>query len=121
MLNISLLYGGVFVSTAGQKQFWPQHFKDDTQSQKERYSSFQIACRSGADRVTFEGKTDQQIKSQYNDLLKRKRENNADEGPSASGSSPPVIEQEYQQLVSFVQKFRCDRVSLPACLTPCRV
>ena len=87
--------------TAGQKQIWAMHYKGDAAALKERNRSFELASQSGADRVTFEGKSDHQIRTQFNDLLKRKRGNDAEEGPSASGSSPPAIDDEYEALVSF--------------------
>ena len=89
------------IMTAGQKQIWAMHYKGDAAALKERNRSFELACQSGADRVTFEGKSDHQIRTQFNDLLKRKRGNDTEEGPSASGSSPPAIDDEYKALVSF--------------------
>ena len=91
--------------TAGQKQIWALHYKGDAAAQKDRNRSFELECQTGPDKITFEGKSDQQIKTQYNDLLRRKRGNNSQEGPSASGSSPPAIDDEYQALVSFFYCF----------------
>ena len=91
--------------TAGQKQIWALHYKGDAAAQKERNHSFELACHTGPDNITFEGKSDLQIKTQYNDLLRRKRGNDSQEGPSASGSSPPAIDEQYQALVSFFYCF----------------
>ena len=87
--------------TAGQKQIWALHYQGDAAAQKDRNRNFEWACHTGPDKITFEGKSDQQIKTQYNELLRRKRRNDSQEGPSASGSSPPAIDDEYQALVSF--------------------
>ena len=59
--------------TAGQKQIWALHYKGDAAAQKDRNRSFELACQTGPDKITFEGKSDQHIKTQYNDLLRRKR------------------------------------------------
>ena len=90
--------------TAGQKQIWALHYKGDAAAQKERNRSFELACHAGPDKITFEGTSDLQIKTQYNDLLRRKRGNDSQE-PSASGSSPPAIDEQYQALVSFFYCF----------------
>ena len=91
--------------TAGQKQIWAMHYKGDAAAQKDRNRSFELACHTGPDKITFEGKSDQQIKTQYNDLLRRKMGNDSQEGPSASGSLPPAIDDEYQALVTFFYCF----------------
>ena len=83
--------------TAGQKQIWAMHYKGDAAAQKDRNRSFELACQTGTDEITFEGKSDLQIRTQFNDLLKRKRGKDSQEGPSASGSSPPAIDDEYQK------------------------
>ena len=84
--------------TAGQKQIWALHYQGDAAAQKDRNRNFEWACHTGPDKITFEGKSDQQIKTQYNDLLRRKRGNDSQEGPSASGSSPPAIDDETKHL-----------------------
>ena len=87
--------------TAGQKQIWAMHYKGDAAAHKDRNRSFELACQTGTDEITFEGKSDLQIRTQFNDLLKRKRGKDSQEGPSASGSSPPAIDDEYKALMSF--------------------
>ena len=91
--------------TAGQKQIWAPHYKGDAAAQKDRNRSFELACHTGPDKIKFEGKSDQQIKTQYNDLLRRKRGNDSQEGPSASGSSQSAIDDEYQAFVSVFYFF----------------
>ena len=90
---------------AGQKQIWALHYEGDAAAQKDRNRSFELACHTGPDEITFEGKSEQQIKTQYNDLLWRKRGNDSQEGPSTSGSSPPAIDEQYQALVSLLYCF----------------
>ena len=53
--------------TAGQKQIWALHYKGDAAAQKERNHSFELACQTGPDEITFESKSDHQIKTQYNE------------------------------------------------------
>ena len=38
----------------------------DAAAQKDRNRSFELECHTGPDKITFEGKSDQQIKTQYN-------------------------------------------------------
>ena len=90
--------------TAGQKLIWALHYKGDAAAQKDRNRSFELACHAGPDKITFEGTSDLQIKTQYNDLLRRKRGNDSQE-PSASGSSPPAIDEQYQALVTLFYCF----------------
>ena len=72
--------------TAGQKQIWAPHYKGDAAAQKDRNRNFELACPTGPDKITFEGKSDQQIKTQYIDLPRRKRGNNSQEGPVRPGA-----------------------------------
>ena len=74
------------IMTAGQKQIWAMHYKGDAAALKERNRSFELACQSGADRVTFEGKSDHQIRTQFNDLSSERGEMTQRRGPARSGA-----------------------------------
>lgn len=97
-LILRVSFSNLSIAAALKHQIWAQRASGDRL--RDRVAAFNAACRSGVYAAIFEGKTDDQIKCAYNDLLKRKRKSNDVDVNRASGTSPDPLEDEAAKLVS---------------------